>query len=201
MGEPCAVRSMDAHWPPAEAPFGWHLGDEFSGLRSAREAAGEHGARILVGILDTGYDPNHATLPRNLRLDLARNFTDDGAADDSTDPASMAPFANPGHGTATLALLAGNRINPRNFPHFCDFLGGAPHVDVVPIRIADSVVHFRTSAMAAPAMPPDRLQCSRSAWGRPVRGADAVNRAGWRRFLLRKSSDRYRPQLCVPGSF
>ncbi len=181
VGEPYVVRTMDADWPPAEAPFAWHLGDEFSGLRSAREAAGEPGTRILVGILDTGFDPNHATLPRNLRLDLARNFTDDGAADDATDPASMAPFTNPGHGTATLALLAGNRINPRNFPHFSDYLGGAPHVDVVPIRIADSVVHFRTSAMAAGIEYAAQIGCqvlsismggvSSAAW------ADAVNRA------------------------
>ncbi|OAI54748.1 hypothetical protein AYO44_14265 [Planctomycetaceae bacterium SCGC AG-212-F19] len=181
VGEPCEMRSMDADWPPAEAPFAWHLGDEFSGLRSAREAVGEATSRILVGILDTGYDPNHVTRPRNLRLDLARNFTADGAADDATDPASTAPFTNPGHGTATLALLAGDRISPRNFPHFNDFLGGAPKVDVVPIRIADSVVHFRTSAMAAGIEYAAQIGCqvlSISMGGVPSAAwADAVNRA------------------------
>jgi 3',5'-cyclic AMP phosphodiesterase CpdA len=172
---------MDGTWPPAEAPFAWHLGDEFSGLRSAREAVGEPASRILVGILDTGFDPNHATRPQHVRLDLAMNFTDDGEPSDATDPASTAPFSNPGHGTATLALLAGNRINPRNFPHFSEFLGGAPHVDVVPIRIADSVVHFRTSAMAAGIEYAAQIGCqvlSISMGGVPSAAwADAVNRA------------------------
>jgi hypothetical protein len=181
VGEPCEARGMDPDWPPAEAPFGWHLSDEFSGLRSAREAVGEPVSRILVGILDTGYDPNHATLPRHLRVDLARNFTDDGEAEDATDPASAAPFTNPGHGTATLALLAGNRINPRNFPHFNDFLGSTPHVDVVPIRIADSVVHFQTSAMAAGIEYAAQIGCqviSISMGGVPAMAwADAVNHA------------------------
>jgi hypothetical protein len=180
-GEPCEVRNLDADWPPAEAPFAWHLGEEFSGLRAAREAVGDPASRILVGILDTGYDPTHATLPQHLRLDLARNFTDDGAPGDATDPASMAPFTNPGHGTATLALLAGKRINPRNFPHFNDFLGGAPHVEVVPIRIADSVVHFRTSAMAAGIEYAAQIGCqvlSISMGGVPSAAwADAVNHA------------------------
>ncbi len=59
------------------------------------------------------------------------------------------PGAQPGHGTATIALLAGNRVKPPLVPRgFDDFLGGAPFAEVVPIRIASSVIHFYTSAMA-----------------------------------------------------
>jgi len=39
-------------------------------------------------------------------------------------------------------------VRPRGEPAFDDFLGGAPHAEVVPIRIADSVIHFASSAMA-----------------------------------------------------
>jgi hypothetical protein len=114
-------------------------------------------------------------------VDLARNFTGYGAVNDATDPASSAPFTNPGHGTATLALLAGNRVNPPNFPHFNGFLGGTPHVDVVPIRTADSVVHFRTSSMAAGIEYAAQIGCqvlSISMGGIPSTAwADAVNHA------------------------
>ena len=56
--------------------------------------------------------------------------------------------SQPGHGTATLALLAGNRVAVSS-TGFDDFLGGCPFAEVVPIRVADSVVHFQTSSMAA----------------------------------------------------
>ena len=80
---------------PAQAPaYGAPLQDW---LRLAGCAPGLGCLRVLVGILDTGYDPDHSTLPAHLRLDLARNFTDDGATDDAVDPASTAPFTNPGH--------------------------------------------------------------------------------------------------------
>src|SRR5215210_990916 len=55
---------------------------------------------------------------------------------------------DPAHGTATLALLAARAVRSRGEPAFDDFLGGAPHAEVVPIRIADSVIHFASSAMA-----------------------------------------------------
>jgi hypothetical protein len=180
-GEPCRFREPDPNWPPTDLAFGWHLRDEFSGLQTARDFVGDPAQRILVGILDTGYDPGHSTVPQHLRLDLARNFTGDGEPNDVVDPASHFPFTNPGHGTATLALLAGNRVQPPHFGEFDDFLGGSPHVEVVPIRIADSVVHFLTSAMARGIEYAAQLGCqvlSISMGGVPSQAwADAVNLA------------------------
>ncbi|WP_269529122.1 S8 family serine peptidase [Anaeromyxobacter dehalogenans] len=50
----------------------------------------------------------------------------------------------PGHGTGTISILAGRRI-----PQLAnDWLGGAPAAEVIPVRIANSVVLFRTSALA-----------------------------------------------------
>ena len=61
----------------------------------------------------------------------------------------MTFIRNRGHGTATLALLAGNRLDGTSphWPGFTDFLGGAPLAQVIPIRIADWVVRFSVGSM------------------------------------------------------
>ena len=145
-GRVCEPGAPSSEWPSREE-FAWHLGDDFSQLDSAREFVGApSGNRVRVGILDTGFDPAHSTLPLQLMVELQHDFLDDDR--DATDPGTSGLGDNPGHGTATLALLAGRRVQPQGEPEFDDFLGGAPHAEVVPVRIADSVIHFFSSAMA-----------------------------------------------------
>ena len=145
-GRVCEPGAPSSDWPSREE-FAWHLDDDFSQLASARELVGApSGNRVRVGILDTGFDPAHSTLPLQLMLELQRDFLDDDL--DATDPGTSGLGDNPGHGTATLALLAGGRVEPQGEPEFDDFLGGAPHAEVVPVRIADSVIHFFSSTMA-----------------------------------------------------
>lgn len=181
--EACQQRSSDPDWATVDGQFGWHLGDDFSQLKAARDALGDPGdnQRILIGILDTGYDPGHASLPLHMEGKLDMNFTGDGPSDNATDPGSNFPLNNPGHGTATLALLAGKIINRTKVPIFNDFIGGAPYAQVVPIRIADSVVHFHTSAMAKGIEYAAEIGCqviSISMGGVPTQlWADAVNKA------------------------
>jgi subtilisin family serine protease len=145
-GRVCEPGAPSSDWPSREE-FAWHLGDGFSQLASARAlVGGPSGNRVRVGILDTGVDPCHSTLPLQLLFELQRDFFDDDL--DAIDPGASGVGDNPGHGTATLALLAGRRVQPQGEPAFDDFLGGAVHAEVVPIRIADSVVHFFSSSMA-----------------------------------------------------
>src|ERR687889_412572 len=145
-GRVCEPGAPSPNWPSREE-FAWHLGDGFSQLASARALVGApSGNRVRVGILDTGFDPAHSTLPLQLMLELQHDFLDDDL--DATDPGTSGLGDNPGHGTATLALLAGRHVQPQGEPAFDDFLGGAPHAEVVPIRIADSVIHFASSALA-----------------------------------------------------
>src|SRR5208337_441589 len=92
----------------------------------------------------------------------------------------VSPGSNPGHGTATLALLAGRPIAIPDVG-FDDFLGGAPFAEVIPIRIADSVIHFYTSTLAKGIEYAIDAGCqvvSLSMGGLPARSwAAAVNRA------------------------
>ncbi len=132
---------------PSRPEPAWHLGDEFSELAAARDAAGDPGPgqRVRIAHLDTGFDAQHSTRPANLRADLQRNFVDGEPDGDARDLGldSASPLDAPGHGTGTLSLLAGNQVAA-----FGGFLGGAPAADVVPLRIAKGVVLLKTSALA-----------------------------------------------------
>jgi hypothetical protein len=178
---PCEDSGPDTYWPVGAPRFGWHLDDQHSRLKAARARVGDpgDGRRVRICHLDTGYDPAHATLPLHLRTDLQRNFVDGDLAD-ATDPGRHFPGSNPGHGTATLALLAGRQVAIPG-ADFNDFFGGAPFAEVVPVRIADSVVHFYTSAMAKGIEHAVESGCqvlSVSMGGIPARSwAAAVNRA------------------------
>lgn len=108
------------------------------------------GVHIMLAIFDRGIWPPHVTTLEATRLLLGRawNVVDGNA--NVTDPVTGGMLNNPGHGTATLALLAGGRIDVRSsaLGGFHGNFGGSPFRSVVPFRIADSVVHFYTSAMA-----------------------------------------------------
>lgn len=133
--------------------FGWHLELPHSGLRAARDAVGAAAGNVMIVHLDTGYDPTHAALPTGLDRERQRNFVDSDRPNDATDttPASGL-LTNRGHGTGTLGILAGADVSglvsaepiPVNFGQ----LGGSPAARVVPVRIANSVVHFWTSSVA-----------------------------------------------------
>jgi len=71
-----------------------------------------------------------------LRDGLQRNFVDDGQPiNDASDPYDRGLFKNPGHGTATIAILAGGRLSGMTPPADTgDFLGGSPLAGVIPVR-------------------------------------------------------------------
>ena len=152
----CSFLDQDRSGGKAAGPsLAWNLDDAFSELRRARDLFGGELAdklgRIVIAHLDTGYDAGHVSQPVNLDLARQRNFVDAATPKDARDrtPAGMEALRNRGHGTATLALLAGNKLDGTSpsWPGFVDALGGAPLARVIPIRIADWVVRFSTSTM------------------------------------------------------
>jgi hypothetical protein len=124
---------------PFTDPF-WFRDPNHSQLEAARTAVGQPADRVRIAHCDTGYYPNQETLPRFLRRDLQKNFVDNGSLNDATDHTSGI-LTNLGHGTGTLSILAGAKVD--GVP-----LGGAPFLDIIPIRVANSVVLFRNSAIA-----------------------------------------------------
>lgn len=137
-----APAGPDTSWPTLTDPA-WHLGDKHSQLRSARASFGAGGpCKPRIVILDTGIYRSHATRPRDIADE--KNFVEPGKPAD--DPYKGGGLNSPGHGTATIAVLAGARV--KIAPSFDEELGGAPKATIVPVRIADSVVHFYTDEMA-----------------------------------------------------
>jgi len=141
-----AQQGFDQNWPPAALVSpGWHLAAGFTGFEQVRGTATGNGIRIAH--LDTGYWPPQDSTPRHIRRDLGYNFYENNT--NTTDPGTSGVLRNPGHGTATLAILSGNTVDLiyQGVQYNGDF-GGAPDAEVVPVRIGPSVVHFYSSAMA-----------------------------------------------------
>ncbi|MDQ2973990.1 MAG: S8 family serine peptidase, partial [Acidobacteriota bacterium] len=148
IGENCGPEGQTADGGRVLGPdvFAWHLGDDFSQLGAARAAVEFTDRRTRIAHIDTGYDKRHASKPEHIRTELEHNFVDsDGNPNDAQDPDNKV-FAldNSGHGTGTLSVLAGGKV--AEFGNA--YMGAAPEADIVPLRIADRVALFRTSALA-----------------------------------------------------
>ena len=150
----CAFDPQDAGGRQALGPgLAWNFAEDFSQFNAARQRVGNKLAAVTIAHLDTGFDPDHITRPANLAAkSLHRNFVDDGFPfDDAVDhtPEGFQFARNRGHGTGTLSLLAGNRLDGSapGWPNFNDYVGAAPTATVIPVRIADWVVRFETASM------------------------------------------------------
>jgi subtilisin family serine protease len=147
VGGKCEDLDQDGSNGKAVGPAaGWHLGDDFSQLASARASVAFGDPRTRIAHIDTGYYGKHITVPRHVRKDLERNFVGkDGAPTSAEDPDNKRLLLdNSGHGTGTLSILAGGVVASLGDAD----MGGAPDAEVVPLRIADSVVLLHTSAFA-----------------------------------------------------
>jgi subtilisin family serine protease len=137
----------DPDWQPHQDTV-WHLGEQFSQLKAAREEVEGVDFTIRIGHLDTGYSKEHTIVPDKVRRNkLQRNFVEGEDAGDAHDRMLSGGLRNPGHGTGTLGLLAGNKVKIGT-PVFNDYLGGAYFADVISCRVSTSVVLIKTSAFA-----------------------------------------------------
>jgi len=175
----CTFHDQDNDARKPGPGFAWHLGDAFSQLEQARSSfAFSDPNRTRIAHIDTGYDPNHSARPARILHALERNFVnEDGTPNSAADPNRGFLFDNSGHGTGTIGLLAGQAVPQNNNQP----VGGAPDADIVPLRIANSVVLFFTSTVAQALNYAVQQQCdviSMSMGGLPS-GAwnDAVNAA------------------------
>ena len=146
VGQDCNDEPQKADGGRVPGPgFAWHLKDEFSQLGAARDAVAFADPRTRIAHIDTGYDKSHAARPERILEDLERNFVDgDGEPNSAQDPNRRQLFDNSGHGTGTIGILAGRQVAQNGNA----YLGGAPQADILPIRIANSVILFYTSVLA-----------------------------------------------------
>jgi hypothetical protein len=149
-------------------PF-WHLRDDYSELATARTRVGvpAKNKAIRIGHLDNGFDERHAGVPLHLipekvnprigsranavgRLEFEQDQT-------RKQPRGVKAPLRPGeigasHGLGTMGLLAGREIK---FPGvegeiagYQGFAGGAPHAEIVPVRVAPWVASVSTAELA-----------------------------------------------------
>jgi subtilisin family serine protease len=180
VGDNCAANPQDGTRGKALGPdkFGWHLDDGFSQLRKAREAVPFTDPRTRIAHVDTGYFRAHVTTPKHIPPGFERNFvSSDGRPTSAEDPDNRRlVLDNSGHGTGTISILAGGQV-----PGVDEVMGGAPEAEVVPLRVADSVVLLRTSALAQALAYAVEARCdvvTMSLGGLPTGAwADAVDKA------------------------
>ena len=123
----------------------WHLGDDFSQLGLARNNVKFQEPRTRIAHIDTGYDREHESCPRNLLKELSCNFADGNnlpLSDQILDFIGVGD--NSGHGTGTLGILAGGSVAQLGNQD----LGGAPEAEILSLRIANRVVLFYSSTLA-----------------------------------------------------
>lgn len=147
-GDDCTSNAQDRNSGKAVGPdkFAWHLDNDFSQLGDARDAVTFSDPRVRIAHIDTGYFAAHVTTPKRVMRELERSFVEgDRNPNTAENPGTHSGLLdNHDHGTGTLSILAGREV-----PAFGGaILGGAPEAEVVPLRVADSVVLLRTSAFA-----------------------------------------------------
>jgi hypothetical protein len=143
LAQPCENADPQSPDFPLEANPYWFRAASHSQFDSAIAAIGgpQVASKVRIAHFDTGYDPNHHTLPTRLRRDLGHNFVDDDNPNDASDQTSGL-LTNLGHGTGTLSILAGTALSGQSL------LGGAPFAEIVPVRVANRVVLFSNGAIA-----------------------------------------------------
>ena len=171
--------------------FAWHLDASHTQLRLARAAVDFSGQRTRVAHIDTGFWPDHQTTPLHINNERQWNFVGrDGRPTSATDPDNrLLVMDNSGHGTGTLSILAGGMVTGRGV------LGGAPGAEIVPLRIADTVMLLRTSALAMAIRYAAYNECavaSLSMGGWPSQAwADAVDEAYDKAMAAMRAGDPY----------
>lgn len=178
----------------------WHLGDAYTQLRSAREAArlSPNGEKIRIGHLDNGFTEGHVgaastIFPARKVFPLSHAMNCTGLAV-AIQKGTLHEHPTPGethgsHGTGSLGILAGGKVEMKpmtlkgvSIGGINEPIGGAPEAEVVPIRVAPWVGSLSSAEMAYAIDLASRVhKCqviSMSHGGLPtVAWADAINAA------------------------
>lgn len=147
-----------SNWPKPPNTLGidefiWHLGDNHSQLRKAAQRVREKlkltdaldtvpDDMVKIAHIDTGYIPSHPATPKYLVKDAGISFVGGEPDNKGTDIIQnrIKFLEQDGHGSATLAILAGNYIKKEDaYAGYEGYFGGIPFAKVIPVRICDTV--------------------------------------------------------------
>lgn len=174
-----------------DVPFDWHLDNEHSELKAAREMVypelitgdnfDKSRPNVRIAHIDTGFYPQHPSRPVNIKL-AATVDGDDITGEGEDKDVKYYVKELQGHGNATLAILAGGLLTSNETAgEFSGYFGGIPYAEVVPIKISESVVllsgrRFERAIEYAIEQQVDVITLSMSGW--PSKAlARAVNKA------------------------
>ncbi|WP_434428128.1 S8 family serine peptidase [Nannocystis pusilla] len=122
----------------ADLPPRWHLGELHADLAWQHSS----GAGVRIGHPDSGTTAHPSLAGAAVLHAQGLNLMEPGSP--PIDP--LHPFGQPGHGTSTSSLMVGREHAPHRV------VGLAPAVEVVPIRVTDSVVILTWQARLARAI-------------------------------------------------
>jgi hypothetical protein len=156
-GRTCQAPSLPIPNPyssPTPYDWRWFQATAYSSFDQARAridmtGVGRQRNRVTIAHLDTGYRDGQSVLPEFLDLTLQHSYVkEDTNLNSAVDPGLVGVGRNPGHGTGTLSLLAGNIFNGKPFKTTSGYVGAAPFARVIPVRVANGVVEFANSSIA-----------------------------------------------------
>ncbi len=130
-------------------PFDWHLDNEHSQLKAAREIVypelitgdtyDKSKPNVYIAHIDTGILEDHPSKPENLILKVTAD--NDTIITGAEDKDVITPGEQQGHGNATLAILAGGKLmGTQTGGEFSGYFGAIPFAKVVTIKVSDYVV-------------------------------------------------------------
>ncbi len=128
----------------------WYLNDDFSQLRKAKDAVikkvGKN-CKIKIAIIDTGYQEGHPALPNGFDIPRGISFIKGEENQPAIDKNAGTRTEQNGHGTATMAILGGKKVDIQiSGQGYNGDFGAIPFAEIIPIRICETVALIRTSA-------------------------------------------------------
>ncbi len=139
--------------------FVWHLQAPYSQLADARDWVMQQfpNRKITIGHFDTGVQSEHPAMPQFFKggtsyipLELVNDPEDKTAKYHLSLQGTVSYFQEqPGHGMATLAILAGNRLTKEHTGGLYEgYFGAIPQAEIHSYRICNTVALFGTSSFA-----------------------------------------------------
>jgi subtilisin family serine protease len=159
------VQNLDTKDPQWSLKFG-RVDKAWEFIRAEKNSAGGPGAGVKIGVIDTGFLPEHFEFKRsgaasNVKLSMGMSLIEKAPSNASAIDQFILEGrpANPGHGSAVIGVLTA--LLPQDPQSQLAFTAGvAPGAEVIPIRASNSTFYKnpKTIAEAVRALTKQKVQ-------------------------------------------